>query len=54
MRKIANLLDNIPNQLSKFRTKNCVEINGKSSGTYNTSNQIEFKTSMLKSKFIRL
>ena len=24
--KITNLLDNTSNQLSKFRTKNCVEI----------------------------
>ena len=26
-RKIINLLSNIPNQLSKFRTKNWIEIN---------------------------
>ena len=25
--KTINLLDNTPNQTSKFRTKNCVEIN---------------------------
>ena len=33
-----NLLDNKPNQPSKLRTKNCVEINYDSSGTYKTNN----------------
>ena len=47
--KIINLLDNTLNQISKFRTKNWVEINDKSKGTYNTNTQIKFKTSMLKS-----
>ena len=32
--KTANLLDNTSNQPSKFRTKNCVEINDESRGTY--------------------
>ena len=32
--KIANLLDNASNQPSKFRTKNWVEINDESRGTY--------------------
>ena len=36
--KIANLLDNASNQPSKFRTKNWVEINGQSRGTYSVSN----------------
>ena len=31
---ITNLLDNTPNQPSKFRTKNCAEINDESRGTY--------------------
>ena len=44
--KIINLLDNTPNQLTKFRTKNCVEINDDASGTYNTNTQIKFKNSM--------
>ena len=35
--KIINLLGNIPNQPSKFRTKNWVEINDESRGTYNTN-----------------
>ena len=47
--KIINLLDNTPNQPTKFRTKNWVEINDESRGTYNTNSQITFKTSMLRS-----
>ena len=46
--KIANLLDSAPNQPSNFRTKNWVEINDESRGTY-TSNDIKFKTAMLRS-----
>ena len=52
-RKIAKLLDNevaltASNQPSKLRTRNWVEINDKSRGTY-TSNNIKFKTTMLRS-----
>ena len=47
--KIANLLDNASNQPSKFRTKNWVEINDESRGTYSDNRQINFKTSMLSS-----
>ena len=47
--KIANLIDDTSNQPSKFRTKNWVEINGESRGTYNVNSQIKFKTTMLKS-----
>ena len=48
--KIANFLDdNKSNQPSKFRTKNWVEINDESRGTYNVNSQIKFKTTMLKS-----
>ena len=48
--KIANLLDdNKTNQPSKFRTKNLIEINDESRGTYNVNSQIKFKTTMLKS-----
>ena len=39
-----NLWDNTTNEESKFRTKNWVEINDESKGTYNMSNQIELKT----------
>ena len=47
--KIINSLKNTSNQPTKFRTKNWVEINDESGGTYNTNSQIRFKTSMLKS-----
>ena len=47
--KIINLLKNTPNQPTKFRTKNWVEINDDSRGTHNTNSQIRFKTSMLRS-----
>ena len=47
--KIINLLDNTPNQPSKFKTKNWVEINDESQETYNEDNQIRFNTSMLRS-----
>ena len=47
--KIINLLDNTPNQPSKFRTKNWVEINDESRGTYNVNSQIKFKNTMEKS-----
>ena len=47
--KMINLLDNVPNQRSKFQTKNWVEINDESRGTYNKDNRIRFKTSMLRS-----
>ena len=47
--KLINLSDNAPNQPSKFRTKNWVEINDDSRGTHNTNSQIKFKTSVLKS-----
>ena len=46
--RIVNLLDNASNQPSKFRTRNCVEINDESRGTY-TGNNIKFKTTMLRS-----
>ena len=47
--KISNLIDGASNQLSKFRTKNWVEINDESRGTYNVNSQIKFKTTTLKS-----
>ena len=46
--KIANLLDATLNQPSKFRTRNWVDINDESRGTY-ASNDIKFKTTMLRS-----
>ena len=47
--KIANLIDDTSSKPSKFRTKNWVEINDESRGTYNVNSQIKFKTTMLKS-----
>ena len=47
--KIINYLDNSSNQLSKFRTKNSIEINDQSRGVYNTNSDIRFKTKVLKS-----
>ena len=47
--KIIDLLENTPNQPSKCRTKNWVEVNDESRGTYNVNSQIKFKTSMLRS-----
>ena len=46
--KIANLLNDGSNKPSKFRTRNWVEINDESRGTY-TSNDIKFETTMLRS-----
>ena len=47
--KIANLIDDALNQTSKFRTKNWVETNDESRGTYNVNSQIICKNTMLKS-----
>ena len=47
--KILNFLDNTSNQPSKFRTKNWIETNYESRGTYDEDNQIRFKISMLRS-----
>ena len=46
--KVINLLDNGPSQPAKFKTKNWIEINDESRGTYNEANQIRFKTSVLR------
>ena len=42
--KIINLLDNKPNQPTKFRTKNLVDVNDELRETYSKDNQIRFKT----------
>ena len=48
----TNLLDReSSSEPSKFKTKNWVEVNYESRGTYNVNNQIKFKTAMLKSLF---
>ena len=46
--KIANLLESTSDNLSKFRTRNWVEINNESRGNY-TNSDIRFKTTMLRS-----
>ena len=46
--KIANLLESTSDNLSQFRTRNWVETNDDSRGTY-TNADIKFKTTMLKS-----
>ena len=43
------MLDNTPNQPTKFRTKSWVEINDDAPGMYNNNSQIKFKTTMLRS-----
>ena len=48
--KIINLLENTPNQPTKFRTKKWFEINDEWRGTYNTNSQIRFKTSVFISR----
>ena len=47
--KIANLLNDESNKLSKFRTRNLVEINDDIRGAYSPDKLIRFKTTMLRS-----
>ena len=47
--RIIKLLKNAPNQPSKFRTKNWIEINDDARGVYSPNKQIKFKTAMLRS-----
>ena len=46
--KIANLLESTSDDLSKFRTRNWIEVNDESRGNYPNSD-IRFKTTMLRS-----
>ena len=46
--KIANLLGSTSDNLSKFRTRDWVEINDESKGNY-TNSDIRFKTTILRS-----
>ena len=46
--KIANLLESTSDNLSKFRTRNWIEINDESRGNY-ANGDIKFKTTMLRS-----
>ena len=45
------MLNNTPNQLSKFRKKNWIEINDQLRGVYNVNGDIRLKSTMLKSSF---
>ena len=47
--KIINSLDDTPNQLSKFRTKNWTEINDQSRRVHNVNSDIILKTTILRS-----
>ena len=40
--KLINLLENAPNQPSKFRAKNWMEINDDARGVYSPNKQIRF------------
>ena len=50
--KIANLIDDISNQPSKFRTKNWVEINDESRGAYNLIVKSSSKLQCYKSSLV--
>ena len=43
---MTNLLDNVSNRPSKFRTRNWVEINDDIRSVYSPNKQIRFKTTM--------
>ena len=45
----ANLIDDASNRHSKFKTKNWVEINDESRGSYNVDSQIKFQNAILRS-----
>ena len=47
--KIINLLDNTPNQPTKYKTKNWIEIDDGARRKCNKDSQIKFKTSILNS-----
>ena len=46
---MAHLLDSASNKLSKFRTRNLVEINDNIRSAYSPNKQIRFKTAMVRS-----
>ena len=47
--KNTNLLGSALNKVHRFITKKWIEVNDQSGETYNTSKQLRFKTSMLRS-----
>ena len=46
-KKIIKLLENAPNQKSKFRTRNWIKINDDIRGAYSPNKQIRFKIAVL-------
>ena len=52
--KIIILSNKTPNQPSKFKAKNWVEVNEVSRGTYNEDTQTRFETSMLRPNIMKL
>ena len=47
--KISNLLNDVSNKPSKFKTRNWIEINDEARGTYSPNKQIKFKKPILRS-----
>ena len=47
--KISNILNDVSNQPSKFRTRTWVQINDEARRTYSPNKQIKFKMSLLRS-----
>ena len=47
--KVTNLLGGMPDKVTRFITKKRIEVHDQSGESYNTNNQIRFKTSMLRS-----
>ena len=45
--KTINLIDDTPNQPSRFRTKGWIETNHNLWGTNNINNQVKFKTKIM-------
>ena len=46
---IKNLLDNIPDKVPRFVTKEWIDVHHQSGETYNTNKQVRFKTSISRS-----
>ena len=48
-KRIANLLNTIPDEVPRFITKKWIEVHDQSETSFNTKKQIRFKVSVLKS-----
>ena len=40
--KITNLLDNMPDKVPRFITKNWIQVHDQSGGSYNTNKRVRF------------